>query len=97
MPTTLQTIWDYLDIPNKERVTFVAFKVCDENIKCFFYQNLITGEISVIEKSSHTLTIQKILKQLPTANNVFVRFANQETISVESEWDEERQKLVIKL
>lgn len=92
---TLQTIWDCLDIPNKENVSFVAFKISDENIKCFFYQNLTTGEISVTEKSNKSLTLQRILKQLPTAENFFIRLKGEEPTPVKSRWDEGKQKIQI--
>lgn len=97
MNTTLQTIWNCLDIPNKEKVDFLAFKISDESVKCFFRQNLKTKEISVTDKSNDALTLQKILKLLPTAENFFVRFRGQEPTPVKSEWDEARQKLVVKL
>jgi len=95
MTNTLQIIWDCLDIPNKERVNFVTFKIRDESIKCFLHQDLKTGTITISESSNNNLTLQKILKQLPTAENFFIRYVGQEPSPVKARWGEESQKMIV--
>lgn len=94
MNSTLQTIWNCLDIPNKETVDFVNFRIDYNRMTCRLYQDKENGKIT-IEGAVEELILQKILKHLPTAFVFHVRRYGKPCRYCEYQWNEETQKMQI--
>lgn len=91
---TLQIIWDCLDIPNKETVEFVSFRLDYDRVLRRFYRNKETREI-VLEGEVGELQLQKILKHLPNAGIFQIKRLGEASRYYEFQWNEETQKMQI--